>query len=76
MKTLRPFSVLLLMPDYAAKTYGEDTYYAHVMGYSPDHAARVAQARATRHCGKKIDDPAHFHPLLVIHGHHDSLEFI
>lgn len=72
---LKPFSVLLLYPDYLSDNYGEETYYAHVTALNADDAIKVAQteaAKANTAEGEEFDirDAQSFAPLLVIEGHH------
>ena len=40
------YTVLLLLPDFVADTYGIDTYTAHVVAHDPCRAVRVAQVDA------------------------------
>lgn len=68
----KPFSVLLLYPDYASDQYGTETYYAFVEAASAIDAVAVAQRQAAAAQGLDIDDPADFAPLLVTEGHHAS----
>jgi hypothetical protein len=62
----KPYSVLLLYPDYIGD-YGEETYYAFV-----EAAVAIAQREAAAAQAVDVDDPADFDPLLVIEGHHAS----
>lgn len=71
----RPYSVLLLYPDYLADDFGHDTYYAHVMASDPASAVREAQQEAMAANTGPDDEPDadnadDFHPLLVLEGHH------
>jgi hypothetical protein len=66
----KPYSVLLLYPDYATDDYGTDTYYAFVEASDPIDAVAVAQREAVAAQDAEIDDPADFAPLLVTQGHH------
>jgi hypothetical protein len=67
----RPYSVLLLYPDYADDT-GYETYYAFVQASDAIDAVAVAQRQAVAAQIVDIDDPTDFHPLLVTEGHHAS----
>ena len=69
---MRPYSVLLLYPDYVSEQYGTETYYAFVTASDPIDAAAVAQRQAVADQVVEIDDPADFAPLLVTQGHHAS----
>ena len=68
----KPYSVLLLYPDYANDS-GTETYYAFVEASDPIDAVAVAQRQAVAaQEGVEIDDPDDFAPLLVTEGHHAS----
>lgn len=69
---MRPYTVLLLRPDYIAEPYGQDTYMAHVFADWPDDAVEAARIKAWNEdhgddAGTSWDD---YHPLLVLEGHH------
>lgn len=70
----KPYSVLLLYPDYMANNYGEETYYSFVSALCPEHAVEMAQRKAFLENGKDgcnyFED---FLPILVIEGHHKSI---
>lgn len=73
--TLKAWSVLLLYPDNIT---GYDTYYDHVLAFSPKDAAYEARERAIRQDGwadaPKRELPKHtirdFVVLLIVEGHH------
>jgi hypothetical protein len=67
----KPYSVLLLYPDYLDDT-GYETYYAFVEALEPIEAVAVAQRQAIAAQCVDIDDPTDFAPLLVTEGHHAS----
>jgi hypothetical protein len=75
---MKPYSVLLLYPDYLNDS-GTETYYAHVE--AADEVAAVARAQALAYEAARDDvtgepyceDREDFVPLLVTHGHHASL---
>jgi hypothetical protein len=67
----RPYSVLLLYPDYA-NDGGNETCYAFVEATDPIGAVAVAQHQAFAAQDFDIDIPTDFHPLLVTQGHHAS----
>ena len=67
----KPYSVLLLYPDYADDT-GYETYYALVEAADPNEAVAVAQRQAVAAQDGIEIEPDDFHPLLVTPGHHDS----
>ena len=65
----KPYSVLLLYPDYANDS-GHETYYAFVTALDSLVAVRKAQKAASEaQIGVEID-PDDFAPLLVTEGHH------
>ena len=68
---MRRYSVLLLVPDYAADTFGHDVFYTYVTGGSPREAIAAAQRKAVDTHAYKDAQPGDFHPLLVTLGHHD-----
>lgn len=64
----RPYSVLLLYPDYANDT-GTETYYALVEALDPIEAVALAQREAISVQHGVDADPGDFAPLLVTPGH-------
>ena len=77
MPSEKPYSVLLLRPDYVANDYGQDTYYTFVMAKDRNAAVRKAQHEAQqadlppdmRGDPKLFKDSVDYHPLLVLDGH-------
>jgi hypothetical protein len=67
----KPYSVLLLYPDYVNDT-GYETYYVLVEAADPDEAVAAAQREAVAAQDGIEIEPDDFHPLLVTPGHHDS----
>jgi hypothetical protein len=67
----KPYSVLLLYPDYANDS-GTETYYAFVEATDPIAAVVVAQRQAFADQEGVIFPPDDFAPLLVTEGHHAS----
>jgi hypothetical protein len=67
----KPYSVLLLYPDYA-NDGGMETYYAFVTAADPIEAVAVAQRQAMAAQEGVIFPPDDFAPLLVTQGHHDG----
>jgi len=65
----KPYSVLLLYPDYANDS-GSETYYAWVHAQDPVTAVAVAQRKALSTNEWENADPDDFAPLLVTLGHH------
>jgi hypothetical protein len=67
----KPWSVLLLYPDYANDS-GTETYFGFVEATDPTDAVACAQRQAAE-AQEGIDiEPDDFHPLLVTQGHHAS----
>lgn len=64
----RPYSVLLLYPDYANDS-GMETYYAFVEALNPLEAVAMAQRQAVTAQQGVDGDPDDFAPLLVTPGH-------
>ena len=65
----KPYSVLLLYPDYA-NDGGTETYYAFVEATDPIAAVTVAQQQAAAAQDGVDIEPDDFAPLLVTQGHH------
>lgn len=72
---MKPFTVLLLYPDYLADTFGHDTYLAFVEAPSAREAELKAQSEASAQMGlDSIPDPYDFHVLATFAGHHSNLK--
>ena len=67
----KPYSVLLLYPDYANDS-GTETYYAFVEALDPIEAVALAQREAVTSQEGMDGDPEDFAALLVTPGHHYS----
>jgi hypothetical protein len=67
----KPYSVLLLYPDYANDS-GTETYYAFVEALDPIEAVATAQLEAVTAQDGADGDPEDFAPLLVTPGHNRS----
>ena len=67
----KPYSVLLLYPDYANDS-GTETFYALVEATDPIEAVAMTQREAVAANDCIESDPEDFAPLLVTPGHHDS----
>lgn len=65
----RPYSVLLLYPEYA-NDGGAETYYAFVEAPDPRAAVALARRQALAAQVGVIFPPEDFIPLLVTEGHH------
>lgn len=66
------YSVLLLTPDYAAETYGQETFFTHVEADRALDAVIAAQAEAV---DQNVSDGSEsdWYPLLVLPGWHNDL---
>jgi hypothetical protein len=65
----KPYSVLLLYPEYANDS-GTETYYAFVEALDPIEAVAMAQRAAVTTQQGMDGDPEDFAALLVTPGHH------
>lgn len=68
------FSVLLLLPDYIASNFGQDTKLMWVEAESPSLAAYIAQHETALAEEQSAAEAEDFHPLLVLHGWHDDVK--
>ena len=65
------YTVLLLRPDYASDTFGQDTYLSHVNATTATGAIGLAQREA---CVQDDNEtPTDYYPLAVFAGHLDDL---
>lgn len=66
----KPYTVIVLYPDYATDDHGRETYTAHVTADTPTSAKRIGQAEAQNKQPNdrrgNLDD---WEPLLVFPGH-------
>jgi hypothetical protein len=74
---MKPFTVLLLYPDYVSQNYGQETYLAHVSAANPTSAVEAAR-QACRlenewHLFPDSDCSNDMHALFVTDGHHVDL---
>ena len=69
---MKPYTVLLLRPDYIADEFGHDTYLAYVHARTPREAKRVAQDEVRLVDGDAADSED-YHPLFIIEGHHQDM---
>ena len=70
---MKKYTVLLLVPDYFAETFGQDTYHDWVEAASPTGAVYKARDNAwdthkCMHCNK-----ADYYPLAVYEGWHKEI---
>ena len=69
---MKPYTVLLLRPDYFAEPFGQDVYLAHVYARTPREAKRVAQDEVRLVDGDAVDGED-YHPLFITEGHHQDM---
>lgn len=72
---MKPYTVLLLRPDYIAEPYGQDTYMAHVEAENPVNAIEAAQIEVWNedHGDDAGESWTDYNVLLIIEGHHRDL---
>ena len=78
---MKPYTVLLLYPDYASGNFGHETYLAHVTAADPTAAILAARQQCDADYRRPNRDEADgFNDLedLFVHavfaGHHDDLK--
>ena len=64
---MKPYTILLLRPDYVAATFGHDTFCAHVEGPTAD--AALAEARAAACEADEQETPEDYYCLFCTDGH-------
>lgn len=82
---LKPFTVVLLYPDWAADNYGEDSYTAHVEATTRFTAIEAAQSQAYEAFRRSeklsvreirdLGEPPDFYGLVVFEGHIEPVAF-
>lgn len=72
MAKLKPYSVLLLYPDYIADAYGE-TYYDFVLATCPKDAVKRARDRRIKTNDLSIEDFEDLAVQLVTEGHNKGV---
>lgn len=74
---MKPYTVLLLRPDYLADEFGVETLLFREEANTPGGAVVSAQERACEFDADGPEDdsinPDDYHPLLVIEGHHEDV---
>ncbi|PTT35469.1 hypothetical protein DBR23_23480 [Acidovorax sp. HMWF018] len=66
---VRPYTVLVLRPDYAATNYGQDTFLSHVNATSPLQAQQIARREAAE--ADRSEQPSEdYYILLTLEGLH------
>ena len=74
---MKPFTVLLLYPDYATSNFGQETYQAWVEARTMQEAKELAQLEAAQHerpPGEELDPPDDYHVLAVYEGHLNNVK--
>lgn len=77
MKT-KPYTVVLLRPDYMTDMYGQDVYVAHVNAPTTLHAVQTAQEQAFDADAKDDahpDDPEDYALCVMFEGHLNTTLF-
>lgn len=72
-ETEKPYTVLLLRPDYLADPFGQDTFCSFVYGKTAEEA--IAAARAEVCESDETDTPEDYHCLFCTYGHVDDLSY-
>ena len=72
MKNLKPYSVLLMYPDYVADVYGE-TYYDFVAATSPKDAVKIARERCAEAHNLDLEDWEDLAVVLITEGHNKGV---
>lgn len=72
---MKPYTVVLIYPDYAAQQYGEEFWTAHVNARDVASAQRKAQreAMAANRVADTHKDLDAWAPVFVCEGHHFNL---
>ena len=70
---MKPYTVVLIYPDYAANQYGEEFWTSHVMADTVADATLAAQLEAIE--ANKDDDPDAWAPAFVCEGHVRNIAF-
>lgn len=71
---MKPYTVLLLYPDYLAVDFGSDTYLAHVLAPTVEDAQRIAQVGAVEALQTDPDWASDFFVLAVFEGHLEDIK--
>jgi hypothetical protein len=69
---MKKFTVLLLVPDYLAQTYGQDTFFTCVSAPGAQQAIAKAQFEANEK--HEVADVGDFFPLFVTEGEHRNIK--
>jgi hypothetical protein len=67
---MKPYTVILIYPDYIASQYGEEFWYDHVEAETVAQAIEAARQNA-QNCNETYDDCGKdFAVVAVFEGHH------
>ena len=69
---MKKYTVLLLLPDYVAATYGQDTFFTCVPAAGVGQAIAKAQCEAAEK--NNVTDLGDFFPLCVIEEEHQNIK--
>lgn len=70
MAKARPWTIMLLRPDYAAATFGHDCYRALVTGATAARALKKARAAACEEDERPPECAEDYYCLSCVEGHH------
>lgn len=70
---MKPYTVILIRPDYIAENYGEDFYFAHVEAENPTAAVKAAQIEVVREDGYDEDHAENYALVAIFEGHHEDV---
>jgi hypothetical protein len=68
----KPYTVLVLRPDYESQNYGQDTFLSHVNAPTVLEAQHLARAEAAE--ADQCEAPEDYYIQLVIEGHHYDIQ--
>ena len=71
-KHVKKYTILLLLPDCLAATYGQDAFFTCVSAAGVGQAIAKAQLEAAEKNG--VSDLDDFFPLCVIEGEHQNIK--
>jgi hypothetical protein len=70
----RAYTVLLMVPDYAARQYGEDVETVMVDASTPARAVAAAQASVAS--AREIEEPKDLGTIALFAGHHEPMNAV
>lgn len=70
---MKPYTIILLRPDYMTDDFGHDTFTDHVEARDIDLAIKTAQLQACHADQNTVSKKDDYYPLAVFEGHHRNL---